>query len=332
MVLVIGAYALSRVVPAMITETALGDFVQAYKWLLYSLAFCVAVGRNWGPTAGLFRTFRVLLGLALIKALLTVAIFGGAVRSGLLTENNFEIALFVGMVMALYGHMTGRERLITVVSVGLLTLLSGSRSGIIALVILAVYVVVQAHRMNLFGRYVLTLLIVAVGWFAAALFVDRVETGGVIDRLVFLDVFLQETSDWTPIQWVFGSVPLTPLSTAGCGQLSYYQYLFSSAGDGSCYSVILHAFTMRVIFDAGLLGFALALGAVVYGLKRSQVASSTVLALIAVALSNGLSVSGLNNAYVALPILVAILASRPHKSRVIPPAKTVALGLQFHRR
>ncbi len=48
----------------------------------------------------------------------------------------------------------------------------------------------------------------------------------------------------------------TPLLPASCADLSYYQTLFSYAGDGRCYSVILHSFIMRVIYDHGIIGFA----------------------------------------------------------------------------
>jgi hypothetical protein len=309
MVLFICGYAITRIIPAVASETALSDFITAYKWLLYALVFCLAVGRKWGDLRGLFRLTRILFAMALAKTLVTLAVFGGDTRSGLLTENNFEIALFVGLVIALYAHMSPRDRFASVATVGILTALSGSRSGVIALVILALYVVVQARKMNLFGRYILGLGIAVVGWFAWSVFASRLEVGGTIDRLFFLDVFWRETSAWSPIQWLFGTLPLTPLSSTGCGQLSYYRFLFSSSGDGSCYSVIFHAFTMRVIFDAGIFGLIVALAAATYGLLRGRVARSTTFALLAVAFTNGLSVSGLNNAYVALPILIAILTA-----------------------
>lgn len=304
---VVITYALSRLVPALATEAPLLDFAQAYKWVLYLAAFVLALGRAWGPVRPLIRVVFTLLLFALAKALLTVAVAGTGARSGLLTENNFEIALFVGLIAVTYGAMSARQRFWAVTVVGAITVLSGSRSGVVAFVILVIYVIAQTKRLNLFLRYLLALVLPVVLWYASSVFTERaVQTGGVVDRLNFLSVFLLETSDWGPHTWLLGTTPLTPLSTEACGALSYYQYLFATTGDGTCYSVVLHAFTLRVLFDAGILGLLLAFGTAFYALRTSKVSPGLILALLLVAFTNGLSVSGLNNAYVALPILIAI--------------------------
>src|SRR5699024_10128365 len=107
--------------------------------------------------------------------------------------------------------------------------------------------------------------------------------------------------------WIFGTAPMTPLSTQTCAALDFYSELFSAAQDGSCYSVILHSFALRVLYDAGLIGALLVLLVPIAVMLRAGVPMILTLTLSAIAVANSLSVSGLNNPYVALPILLAIL-------------------------
>lgn len=66
---------------------------------------------------------------------------------------------------------------------------------------------------------------------------------------------------------------------------------------------------MRVIYDAGLIGLALSILVPWFVMRRAGVGLALTAALTAISLANGASVSGINNPYVALPILVAILTA-----------------------
>lgn len=299
-------YSLTRILPGIYTQSPIQDFLQAYKWILYLAAFALAVGREWGPVRALVRVMWVLLGLAFIKAALTFAIHGAGARPGLLTENNFELALFAGLVIVLYRFL-GRGRIWAVLLMGALNVLSGSRSGAIAFLILALFAITQAKNATLFVKYVLALVVPAVVLVPVWIFDQRSGVGGQLDRLNFFDVFMAETSKWDLFTWTFGTAPITPLSLDACSRLSYYQSLFSSDGDGTCYSVILHAFLMRVVFDAGILGLVIAFAVAWWMMRRARVQFGIAVALIAVAFTNSFSVSGLNNSYVALPILLSIV-------------------------
>lgn len=314
--LILVMYSATRVFPAIAVGAPLYDFAQAYRWLLYLMVFTLIVGRIWPGVRWLIILTWVLIGTAFVKAVGTFLVLGPGERPGLLTESNFELALFSGLVAVIYRHLRGVERLTIMLLLGGQTVLSGSRSGAIAFLILALFAVTQARRSNLLFRYLGTLAVLAVGLITVSIFESRFAASGRIDRLRFLDVFLSETSDWGPVRWLFGTVPLTPLRFSSCSELSYYEKLFSSAGDGSCYSVILHAFNMRVIFDAGLLGLILSLGVTWYAMRRSGVAVGLAMALLGIAVTNGFSVSGLNNPYVALPIIFAILTAN------IPPLRS----------
>lgn len=310
LVLLMAGYLMTRIVPALATESPVNDFLQAYRWVLYLAAFAFAIGRGWGSTTGIKRTLWALILLSGIKAALTFAVYGPTSRSGLLIENNFELALFAGLTAVAYRDMSTRARFWTITGLGAVVILSGSRSGAIAFALVVIYAMSQMRRAGLLVRYVFALLIGAMVYFVVQLFESRAAAaGGGVDRLNFFAVFVSETRGWGPFEWLFGTVPLTPLSPNACVSLAFYENLFATSGDGSCYSVILHAFMMRVIFDAGIVGLLLAFGVAYYALRRGGVTRWLTLTLVGIAVANSFSVSGLNSPYVALPILLAIMTS-----------------------
>lgn len=320
LLLLLTGYLLTRLIPALAAGSPMEDFFQAYRWLLYLAVFALAVSRVWGPVKPVARVTWALLIMALVKAVLTYVLLGPGSRPGLLLENNFELALFAGLLASVYRHL-GRSQWWAVAALGILTALSGSRSGAVAFGILAIYAISQAKQINLFLRYLLFCTIPLLGFGIAAIFAQRAaQSSGVVDRLNFFDVFLDETQQWTPLEWIFGTTPITPLSNVGCQRLAYYESLFASTGDGTCYSVILHAFNMRVVFDAGFVGLLIAHGVAWYTMRRSGVHFGLAATLLMIAFTNGFSVSGLNNPYVALPILLAIVTAmkQPQLTSVAP--------------
>ncbi|ANW63425.1 hypothetical protein BCA37_07300 [Mycobacterium sp. djl-10] len=325
MFLLVVGYALTRIFPAVITGAPLYDFAQAYRWVLYLMVFTLAVGRVWPSTRWILITSWLLIGMAFVKAVATFLVLGPGQRPTLLIENNFELALFSGMIAVVYRYLGGKERLLIILLLGGLTFMSGSRSGAIAFLILAVFALSQARRVTLAMQYLGALAIVSVGFVTVLIFESRMAATGRIDRLRFFDVFLSETADWGLLQWLFGTMPITPLTTGACFELRYYEKLFSSVGDGSCYSVIFHAFNMRVVFDAGLVGLLLSLAISWYAMRKAGVANAVAVTLLGIAVTNGFSVSGLNNPYVALPVILAITTAGVPATRLgsNPSAKSL---------
>lgn len=301
------------------TQSPLGDFFQAYRWVVYLIILGLTVGKQVGNWSRLVPLLWILLSLALFKAILTTILLGTGQRPGLFTENNFELALFSGLTVVVYGRLT-RYRALLVVLLGLLVLLSGSRSGAVAYLIVVIYVLVSSKTTNPLVKY-LSLFATPISLLAVfIIFRTRsIQSNGVIDRLRFFDVFLYEMQTANLATWIFGHPPITPLTTGGCDALSYYDQLFSSTGDGTCYSVIFHSFIMRVVFDAGLLGLFVSILLPYYFLYRSGVAHFQNIALTLISLSNGLSVSGFNNPYVFLPMTLAILTvSTEQRPGILP--------------
>jgi hypothetical protein len=134
------------------------------------------------------------------------------------------------------------------------------------------------------------------------------STGSIedIDRYKFLQHFLYATRNWGVFDFLFGADRLTPLPAETCASLAYYEKLFSYSGDGRCYSVALHSFDTRVIFDHGLIAFALMLSCV--WLILGRLSKWERVCVLLVILITGMSVSALNNVYVAIPL--AVLASQ----------------------
>lgn len=297
------------------------DFFQAYRWILYMVVFAAAVGLRWTDRA-LVRTMTWwLVVLAAVKSVLTILLHGPEQRPGLFLENNFELALFIGLAAVVYDD-AGRSRLGLVGLLGLLTVLSGSRSGAVVYVLLVAYAMMRADLRDAFIRYVSAAVPLLMAVIPAVIFLSRAAESQVVDRVRFFGLFRQETEGWGLSQWLTGTPPITPLSSAVCAELEFYQALFSSQQDGTCYAVIFHAFTMRVLFDAGVLGLSVAFLVPLVMLLRSGTTWSLTLTLLGVALANSFSVSGLNSPYVALPILLAILNARP--SAESPPQPSEA--------
>ncbi|MDZ5077458.1 hypothetical protein [Nesterenkonia sp. HG001] len=306
---ILAIYTYTRIMGVWATGAAWEDFFQAYRWLLYLVALAVAVGQRWTRPGGLTTLTWWLISLATAKAAVTWVMYGSGERPGLFLENNFELALFSGLTAVVH-RGSPRSRLWLLLLLGLLTVLSGSRSGAVAYVLCVLYAMLSTETRDVFLRLASVAVPAVVAVIPLVIFRERADESEVIDRVRFLDFFLRETQHWGPLNWLVGTPPLTPLNPATCEELAYYDVLYSAQGDGTCYSVILHAFVLRLMFDAGILGAVLVLVLPWIFLRRAGVSALLTLTLMAIALTNSLSVSGFNNPYVALPFLLAILTAR----------------------
>lgn len=301
----------ARFLIVLLGDTApLTDALQAHKWLIFVIVLAFLPGSRIAQHKRFADLTKILLVLALIKYLIVGLQSSFHLRAGLMTENNYELALFCGLLMVSWGEM-GRRRIGYLAVLGVVVALSASRSGVVAFAVTLAYLLWVSRWHNKIAKsYValITLLIAALG--VAVVFSDRLGPDGRIDRLNFLEVFWHETSAWGPLQWAFGAEPVTTLSSSGCSRLSFYSALLSSEGDGSCYSVILHLFVLRAIFDFGIVGLVLSFVAIGLILRQARVSPKLIAALLAVAVTNSLSVSGINNLFVIMPIALAVLLSR----------------------
>lgn len=314
----LGVYLASRFALALLGGSPMLDTIQAYKWPVYLLAFAFAVGRHWVNVGMLRKLTSFVLAASLLKYVAVLFLEGSDSRPELLVENNFELALLCGLVAVLFPGF--RRRWLVLIVLGVIVILSGSRSAsVIYLIVLAytLFLVRREHRIALLALFYLVPIAAVIPiW----IFVQRFAVSSTIDRLKFLDVFVSEVDGWHVLNWLFGTYPITPLSDDACNALYFYQSLFSTAGDGTCYAVIFHSFVLRVIFDAGIVGLLLAHLCAWWLLRRGGVSASLSVTLVSIAFANGLSVSGLNNPYVALPMLIALVTSFSPNVSVDPEA------------
>src|SRR5690606_15840050 len=99
--------------------------------------------------------------------------------------------LFVGLVAILFVQMAPRAKFFTVLALAALVLLSGSRSGAIAVAVFVAYAIFHS-RVNAFIRYMMLLTVPILAYVIGTIFAERAESAGGIDRLNFLAVFLAE--------------------------------------------------------------------------------------------------------------------------------------------
>jgi hypothetical protein len=129
---------------------------------------------------------------------------------------------------------------------------------------------------------------------------DNIEK---IDRYKFMLIFFQETHDWSFFQYLTGAPRITSLSDLASKQLSFYEGLFSYAGDGNCYSVILHSYLLRIIFDHGIIGLVCVIFFTYEILKMSCIDKKIIWVTISILIFNGLSVSSFNSVFFPISMI-----------------------------
>ncbi|MGY1820422.1 hypothetical protein [Geodermatophilus sp. SYSU D00079] len=304
MVVVAGAYVVVKtLLLTLYSQASLTDFLQAYKSFFYLVLLGALVGAGVFDRARLARFTTFLVGAFLVKYGYSVAL-GLDDRPGVYLENNFELIMLLGLFQLAYPHL-GARRDWLFGAVAMTVLLSGSRSAALGLLVVYVFLYVRTSNrtwpLHLAG-------VAVVGYGVLTVFTSRaaVDGGARLDRLNFLDTFLYEVRDWPLWEFLTGSFPLTPLSPGSCQSLSFYSLLFSRTDPGTCYSVILHSYFLRALFDHGVLGLVLLLTLLWLGLRRSGTSLRDTLAVLALISVSGLSVSAFNNVFATIVLAVAM--------------------------
>lgn len=303
-------------------SASIPDFLQGYKTYFYLVLLSFFVGKQVFSGQRLARFATVLVAAFFVKYAYSV-VLGFSDRPGIFIENNFELIMLIGLVYLAYPYLGNRRALVFGV-LAVTVLLSGSRSSALGLLVVYVFLYVRL-RNRTWPLHVAG--VVAVGYAVFTLFTSRLDGQSVeaIDRVQFLEVFLREVRTWPVWEFVTGAFPLTPLSPAGCARLSFYQPLFSATDPGVCYSVILHSYVLRAVFDHGLLGIALLYTLVWLALRRSAVTRRDALALLSVITLSGFSVSAFNNVFTTIVLAVAMgldrSAAPPEPPAAGPPGR-----------
>ncbi|MEX5686809.1 hypothetical protein [Pseudomonas silesiensis] len=282
------------------------DFAQAYKSFFYIIPLSFLVGKKKFNDYQIKFIFYALLTLFFAKYGYSRALYlddSLARRPGIYTENNYELILLI-VTYYLASPALEKSRTFIFLILAFVVVISGSRSALLAL--LVVYGAVFINKIN-YKIIISAGVFICLAGLLSYIFAERLAGGSIedIDRYKFLMIFLDETRNWNILNYLFGSEPLTPLSMNSCTTLSFYQSLFSHSGDGRCYSVILHSYLLRVIFDQGVLGLTFIVAFISYGLGIAGYSTRQKVCIIGIFMASGLSVSSLNSVYSAISLAIA---------------------------
>jgi hypothetical protein len=299
-------YGATHVLISLAGPAHLTDVAQAHKWLFF-IGLLFLVGQANGVRVPFSMVLRGLLSLLLVKSIVLVFLNPGS-RLGILAESNFEITMYC-MLMAVLWSTLGRWRFVWLAVLGVCAVLSLSRSGAIAFAILVLFLVLSQSGSRRWTSLAKPIVVAAAVIVPVLVFLDRGNNIEDSDRANFARLFIEATQGRDFGGWLIGAPPITPLPQNICYSLSYYSQLFSSDGSGHCYSVVLHIFVLRALFDFGILGLVLGSGLPFLAMRSAGVSMSLSVSLSAMAFANGLSVSGVNSEFVILPIMLAIMTA-----------------------
>lgn len=279
------------------------DYIQGYKAFFYVVALSFVVRKRAFSISSIRSFYYFLFWMFSVKYAYSMFLdldprMGE--RPGIFTENNFELVLLVLLFYLVFWQL--KYKSFFLVALLVLVFASGSRSAFVCAFVVFMFLIKERG-----GKYYMLLavflpFIVSAG---AYLFVTRMGDGlQSIDRYRFLLVFLSEVKDWEWWDFLLGTAPLTPLSERACSSLSYYDELFSFSGDGTCYSVILHSYILRVVYDHGILGGVFLSLFYYCSLRRVGFSRLRAFCVICVFLVSSLSVSSFNSVYSAIAMFV----------------------------
>jgi hypothetical protein len=308
----LGTLGISCVLLSKASAVPYFESIRAYKWLLFTILLLTLRHQPRFKSTSVKRIYLTLLASLFLSYVLQVANNGWNSRPILIIENNYECALLIGLYVCNLANSNlslTREHLFSNLIITSTILMSQSRSALITLLLVQFFIYTRKNtiRKNLMSSLFLLITSLTLALYT---FRNRGTNLGNLDRLNFLNLFLDDFGTRSNITKLFGNWIIQPLNTEVCIQLRYYSSLQSNESLGSCYSVVLHSFALRAVSDFGILG-AIAIFYTFGKILLSNLEKSSAICFILLAISNSLSVSGVNNVYVVLPMLVALLSSNP---------------------
>lgn len=283
----------------------ISDFFLIFKSFYYLAFLGLIAGRSIFEKNDVLLFYRILSGFFLITYFIAKFVLGNP-RPIVFIENNYELIFLIILIFSLSEKSAPVNKwdwLLLLVIV----ILSSSRSSMVALI----FAYALSFRMSLNFKTLISVLFLAIFVIISIfIFIGRLSQGdgsiNSIDRVQFLYVFLGEVQGWGIYEWFFGMPVITPLSRSSCRELMYYEALFSYSGDGSCYSVILHSFVLRTIYDHGLFGVLLVFFSIYFILTRCGYSLKGRLGVLMILIATGLSVSSVNSVFTAVGLLVSM--------------------------
>lgn len=275
------------------------DFLMIYKSFVYLFFLTFLANKKLMPFLTVNWLGLAMFALFMLKYILLIGL-GIEPRPILFMENNFELMFIYTLYLIRYG-VNKEKYLHLLLVVGLITLLSLSRASLLMYSVLVLFVIYDSFKKTrVFIIPAAALILAALAYY---IFSQRSKSLEDIDRFRFMLVWWSNVKDWSFWQWLVGAERVTPLSEYSCHVMSYFKNLFSFSKNGTCYSVILHSFLFRVLYDHGILGLIYIIYATYALLRKSRLRTDITLVFIAIVLINGLSVSSFNNLFFAISMV-----------------------------
>ena len=272
--------------------------ILSFKFLVTSTLLLIIFGRkfeNYEMNRKIFAPWRYVMFLVIIVYLIEffLDLDPTRVRAYAWTENNFELIFFIILSTVYVG--VNRNYL---VGLHILTLVSMSRSALLALLIRDFIRNKAKGFITYFGISIFILLVVFI-------FSVRIGSGGIqsIDRYQFSLVYLNYALDASWWKILLGNVE--PLTAMYCEPLSRYKQFFYSSGE--CGSQVLHSLILRTLYDIGIVGIFL-LFTITLKLLLNLRSFLSPWSLFMIGAVSGLSISGYANAFYLLGLLIVRLS------------------------
>lgn len=270
------------------------DFLIAVKFIIY-LILLFSLRRS-GSQFFVFPFIKFFLVAVALKYSLSVFL-GYNERPLLLRENNFELifVLFCYFSLVFTNHATSFWHAIVLFIVAL----SGSKSAVLT------YLLVTAFYYFRFYRPKFIILFSSLSVISFIYIASVVSTLNIsIDRFAMANVFSREMLSSSVLEILWGHQFFRPLSQESCAALASYPGLFSHREDGSCFSIILHSFHLRAVYDFGIGGFVFIWFTVYELIKRLLSDGRAASSFFFILYINGFSVSSINSTFFIMSVIL----------------------------
>lgn len=275
------------------------DFLLIYKCFVYLFFLTFLVGKKFMSFMTTNRALVIIFSLFFLKYLFAIVIAGHP-RPILYMENNFELMFVYALYLIRY-TVTKERYLWWLAFAGIITILSLSRSSLLMYSVLVLFVIYDSFRKT--RVFIIPGAMAVLGIAVYMIFSARSDSLEDVDRYRFMLVWWSQVKDWDLFSWLVGAPRISRLSSDACSYMNYFRMMFSRSGDGTCYSVVLHSFLLRIVYDHGILGLVFVIYAVYQCLVKSGIRKDVILVFITIVIINGLSVSSFNNLFFAISMV-----------------------------
>lgn len=284
------------------------ESIRATKWILF-LVLLIFMQKGL-PISNLFldKLTKVSFSICATKYLIDKIYFGLQYRPHLIYENNYEL-LFLSVLFLGNYHRNAkskqRESMLYIFLFLLISFMSLSRWAMICTSLLIFLLIFDSSRQSFKKWKFLVIPFPILSLWAT--FSLRFQNLQEIDRFKFFQIFLEEIQNKSLIDWLFlPNIKISELTYASCYKLKSYSNLFADSETNSCYSVVLHSFIFRILFDFGPIILILIL-ITFFKLFRALYDTKMAAMALTILILNGLSVSSINTGFGALPFAILIL-------------------------